>query len=105
MKGRFEMSRIKIKPEKTGTGKNKVYKISGDPPHVAESDIVEILIPGTKGFSVYIPYPEVFKAQVFEAEKNPAWARRKKGAKGSVWGVQMTTPSGFCSAYIFPASV
>jgi hypothetical protein len=108
------MSKKKIKPEYKPqfkhTGTENLLKIGGDPVEVKLGDTVEILIYSEKGFSVFIPYTEVFNARVFEAEEEPKWATatdrkmakaaaeersevpKKKGAKATIkkfWGVRM----------------
>lgn len=87
------------------------FPVKNDP--IEPGDTVEIVIPGTEGFTVYLPYGEHFNAQVFEAVENPKWALAEEEAnsaeehvKGPVWGVRMirtseknTTPKGnfpFC---------
>ena len=77
---------------------------------VKPGDTVEILIPGSEGFTVYFPIGEHFDAQIFEAVKNPAWASEENAEelaaaagsdvepkKGNVWGVRMTRISEKCS--------
>ncbi len=115
------MSKKQIKPkhETTFSPKplNDVYHVATSPTTVEAGETLEILIPGKKGFTVYIPYAGVFNAQVFEAEENPTWAIEEnpadpkdkaqmeaasggaessddgtavQAAKETVWGVRMT---------------
>lgn len=92
----------KIKPVKKTNYQHtepNVYQVEGPPIEVAPGDTVEILIPGSKGFSVYLPIGGHFNARVFEAVENPAWAMEEMAAAagGSMesseekfWGVRMT---------------
>ncbi len=93
----------KIKPKQipgyTHPKGEPVLQITDPPIEVAPGDIVDILIPGPKGFTVYLPIGEHFNAQIFEAVENPEWAQEgMEEASGSVsggnvenfWGVRMT---------------
>ena len=89
----------------------KVFQVDKPQIKVEPNETVDILIPGKKGFTVFLPYAGVFNAQVFEAVKNPYWEEEKEDAKmqaasgeidsgesataveptkGDVWGVRMT---------------
>ena len=93
----------KIKPEKNPHYELKpdevVYQVSGDLIKVKPGETVEILIPGSEGFSVYLPIGGHFNAQIFEAVENPEWAEEEMAAASgsgskpiieNFWGVQMT---------------
>ncbi len=93
----------KIKPVRNPKYVHKlneeVFQISGPMINVKPGETVEILIPGPKGFTVYLPIGEHFNAQIFEALENPEWAQEEmEAASGSnsgsainkFWGVQMT---------------
>ncbi len=96
----------KIKPKKiTNYAHPKgepVFQITDSPIEVAPGDTVDILIPGPRGFTVYLPIGEHFNAQIFEAIENPEWAQAEmEAASGSgtegedvkFWGVRMIRTS------------
>jgi hypothetical protein len=94
----------KVRPVKKSDYKHtdsNIYKVEGPPIEVAPGETVEILIPGSEGFSVYLPIGGHFNAQVYEAVENPAWAREEMEAAGggggstdyNFWGVRLTRTS------------
>jgi hypothetical protein len=93
----------KIKPVKKSkyvhNPKEDVYQVPDPAISVAPGETVEILIPGSEGFTVYLPIGEHFNAQIFEAVENPEWALEEmeavpgsssESAAKKFWGVQMT---------------
>ncbi len=93
----------KIKPVKNSNYKHNpkevVFQVADPRIKVAPGETVEILIPGSEGFSVYLPIGGHFNAQIFEAVENPEWAEEEMAAASgsgskpiieNFWGVQMT---------------